>query len=205
MVPDDPAVPGGVVEHRGDHPGGHIGWALGQPRQQGRGQQGHVAVEDQDRVVGRHLPQTAQADPGRVPGTQLLGLHHRHHVTREMGIDVLRPVTDDHHRGRRAQGSHRLENPSDQGPAGRNMRHLGEIRLHPLALAGGEDDDMDRQQTPHIASSWGGRTRTRSYRTKTCRATGYTTPHRWSAETNYPSTQNPTVLPVTPRRSRLRR
>jgi hypothetical protein len=37
-----------------------------------------------------------------------------------------------------------IEDVAEQGAAGERMQHLGPLGLHPGALAGGEDDDVER-------------------------------------------------------------
>ena len=49
-----------------------------------------------------------------------------------------------------------VDDPAQEAPTGGDVGHLGKLRHHPLALAGGQDDDMNRQVTPLSCFALGG-------------------------------------------------
>ena len=140
-VAHDAAVAGRVL-----HPHAQQGKRLAvrgrrhQALQRGGLRQRHVAVQHQHQVVvghGRHrLLQ-------RVPGAQLLGLQRPvQGLARERLAHLLAAVAVDHvDVGRRGDFPRGVDHVLQQGAPGEGLQHLGQVGLHALALAGGQDDD----------------------------------------------------------------
>lgn len=105
-------------------------------------QQWHVSVDHHDGAGA--VRDGVQGDPHGVPGPELLGLEHGRGVRGDLaqvGPDLVGAVP--HHddcavRGQRRGGAQHV---TEQRPAEQRVQHLGQCRLHPLALTGGENDD----------------------------------------------------------------
>jgi len=54
-------------------------------------------------------------------------------------------VTVDHADGPRLEPARGLHHVLEQRPAGERVQHLRDVRVHPLAPAGGEDQDFKRR------------------------------------------------------------
>ena len=148
-IPHDAAVAGRVLQlgHQHCQAGSPL---TGQQAAQARsGDQRHIAIEHQHlgpvgHVGQRLLHGMARAQPLGLLGPQQVGLafERRAHLVTAMAMDDMDgpglqlPRRGDH------MGQHR--------PAGHFLQHLGQGRVHPLALAGGEDDHM--QGSAHISS-----------------------------------------------------
>ena len=139
------------------------------PRQHQDGVSGDVA----HRLEGRHH---------RVTGPQLLGLECGGDAVGKDRGDVLGAMSDHHgdliDTGRICGGDH----PGDEWTPGDLEENLGQIGVHPLAFACGQDDRANAHGDHTSGFRWGDRTRTRTARTKTWCAASYTTPHRVDAE-----------------------
>jgi hypothetical protein len=144
--PDDPAVPGGVRRDTAEHGGRRAGRGMvgDERRECRRRQQRGVARDDDDHAVliGGH---GAERDPHGVPGAPLLVLHDRRRGRRGRGevlADSIAMVADHHHGVPGVQGVGGGEHVAEQRSSGETVQHLRRRgRLHPGALAGGEDDD----------------------------------------------------------------
>ena len=63
---------------------------------------------------------------------------------RELALDGLGAVTHDQHDCARRKRAQRGEHMGSKGTAGDAVQHLGHIGVHALALAGGQDYDIER-------------------------------------------------------------
>ena len=142
---DEPAVLAGVLGREAEHHDRGIGRGAARLEQHLEGlgpDQRGVAIEHQDialiPVSGEGAERRARR-LDRVGGAALGGLDHRRH--RRHGGRHLRRLRPDHHdhpvglKGFEA-GQYML----DHRPPGQGVHHLGQLRFHPPALAGGEDD-----------------------------------------------------------------
>lgn len=86
---------------------------------------------------------------------QRQGLHHRVAGTQRLALDdprdaairhavphLLRSVADHHAQALGLEPPRRVQDMGQQRPARERMQHLGNVGMHPLALAGGEDDNL---------------------------------------------------------------
>ena len=140
-VAHDAAIARRVVE-LGDNDAYAPASALDQAPQCGRPHQRHIAVQDQHVRVGRYLRQRLQHG---VAGAELLGLQNPIDPgIGKRGAHALGAMTmhDEHPaRRERARG---VEHMGEQRPAGKRMKHLGKLRAHALAQAGGQYDHVER-------------------------------------------------------------
>ena len=84
-----------------------------------------------------------------VPGAELLGLQRP--ADRRFGqrrADLLAAMAVDHVDGVGRERLRAVDDVLQQRSAGQRLQHLGQVALHALALAGGQDDDGQR----HAAS-----------------------------------------------------
>ena len=82
--------------------------------------------------------------PRAVPRAALLLLHDRHNPRRDLRqmLDHVFPtVADDDHHVLGFEVSRGFDDVSNKGPSGDRMEDFRHGGLHPLALAGGQDDD----------------------------------------------------------------
>jgi len=151
-VAHDAPEAGGVLDLGGEHRRGGLGGLVGvhQRRERLRAQQRDVAVEHDHgaRQVGGGL----QRDAHRVPGAAALGLGDRDGLGGDLGqvgADLLAAVPDDD--GHAAAGQVGLGGGQDvahQGAAEQRVQDFRHRRLHPLALAGGQDDHVSHGRAP---------------------------------------------------------
>ena len=143
-IPDHPPVAGRVGHHGRQHRCRRAALPVfGEQRSQGlRGQHRRVGQGDD------HLPGQLGELPERglhgVPGAQLLLLHGGDDVWGDVGqmlLDLLAPVPDDHDDMFRLDLGGRAHRVTEHGMPGELVQQLGPGGLHPLALAGGKDDD----------------------------------------------------------------
>ena len=77
-----------------------------------------------------------------VAGAVLLGLQRPAHVAALEGLQhLLAAVAVDDVRGGGFEAGGGVEHVAEQRPAGERLQHLGQVGLHALALAGGQDHD----------------------------------------------------------------
>src|SRR5262245_28032053 len=69
---------------------------------------------------------------------------------RERSLDLVGAVADDNRDARRLQGGRGPQNAFDERQAANPMQDLGQQGLHPRALTGGQDDDVDVRQARRI-------------------------------------------------------
>jgi hypothetical protein len=80
-----------------------------------------------------------------VTGAELLGLQRPLEIRiRKRGPDEVTAMAVDHVDRGRSQSPRRLEHMGEQGLARERLQNLRQVRIHPLALAGGKDNDSDR-------------------------------------------------------------
>ena len=149
---DDPLhVPGSIANDTSV--AGRVGQFHGQDRQailarmqqtlQGGGLgQRHVAIENQrlSRAV-----QDGQRLGKRMPGTQLRLLHGPRNIGRIEGRPHhFAAMAENHDQPDWSERTRGIDHMLGQRLAGDRVQHLGQIGMHPLALTGGEDDDLYR-------------------------------------------------------------
>ncbi len=102
---------------------------------------GHVAVQDEHHAL--------RFEPGEglehgVSGAQLFLLHRPGDIGRgQAGAHGFAAMADHDRdaRGRKAPGA--VEDVLEHRPPAQGMQHLRQVRVHALALAGGQDDDLE--------------------------------------------------------------
>ena len=104
-------------------------------------EQGGVAVEDDDDV--RALGEGVACLEDGVAGPELLGLHDDFDAVAGRCRDLIGVVTDDEGRRGRAELATKLDDLADHREPGDRVDELRQTRLHPRALASGEDHDAD--------------------------------------------------------------
>ena len=104
-------------------------------------EQGGVAVEDDDDV--RAVDEGVAGLEDGVAGPKLLGLHDDFDAVAGRCRDLIGVVADDEGRRGRAELAAKLDDLADHREPGDRMDELRQTRLHPRALAGGEDHDAD--------------------------------------------------------------
>ena len=144
----DAAVPGGVVQHRGDHRGGTaVAGVGGDEVADGLGgHERHVAAQDDHGRIGVDVP------GGRAHGTAGAvghGLHGEQHAVGEMALQrAIGAADDDHPGGAGLQGG--CHGPADHRPSADLVEHLRGARTHPGSLScGHHDDDGGDAHAPH--------------------------------------------------------
>ena len=107
-----------------------------------RAHERNVSVEDED--IARKAGQRALRLLHRVGGAVLRILDRDDAAERrDQRLDLLGLVADHDHRLRWIQFRHAGEQVAEHRSPGNRMHHLVQIRFHPRALAGGEDDGGD--------------------------------------------------------------
>ena len=107
-----------------------------------RPHQRHVAVQHQHQRIVRHARHRLR---DRVTGAQLLGLQRpSQRVLVQCLAHPLAAVTVDDVDVRRAHRARGVDDVGQQRASRQRLQHLGQIGLHPLALAGSEDHDAER-------------------------------------------------------------
>jgi hypothetical protein len=110
---------------------------------------GAVAEQHENRAVrfAGLLGQRLQGQPRRLPGAVLRVLHHDHGLRRDLGEvrdHLVAAVPDDDGQVGRVQLLRGGDDVAQHGAAADLVQDLGLGRLHPLALAGRQDDDGRR-------------------------------------------------------------
>ena len=84
-------------------------------------------------------------------GAELWFLHHEFDVAMcgQRATDSFSLVTDDDRDGCWGEPAGRGEHMLDHGPARHFVQHLGARGLHPRALAGGKDDNVNVRHDVH--------------------------------------------------------
>jgi hypothetical protein len=151
-VAHDAPVPGGHVEVGGEDRDGVAGALV-------LGNQGSKRVSGEQRgvAVGHHEGpgepgQVAQSALHRVTRAALLVLHDGCRLGCDLGqvrLDLVTPVTDDHDQVLWLEGGRGNHRVMDQAATADGVQHLGDRRLHPGALACGEDDHGGRSGGAH--------------------------------------------------------
>ena len=151
--PHDPAVAGGVVEHRGEDRAGRPGVpVLGH-------EAGHRLGPQERRVAGDHedvavvlrlvvLGQTGEADGHRVARAPLDGLldeleRQPRAVLGELLRDPLGAMPDDDHRPLELGSGQRVEDVEHHRPPAQQVQRLRPGRPHPRALTSGKDHSRE--------------------------------------------------------------
>ena len=146
-VADDAAVSRGVGQHHREQAhavrarGGH------EARERVELHQRHVAVQHQHEVVVGNLRHRLHH---RVARAVLLGLQDPADVGALEGLEHLLAAVAVHHAGGRGlEAAGGVEHVPEQRPARERLQHLGQVRFHALALAGGQDHDGEWHRGIH--------------------------------------------------------
>ena len=84
--------------------------------------------------------------PDGVAGAQLRFLQGPGEIGRiERGADDVAAMSMDDAQTPRQERARRVDDVRDERLASKRMQHLGQMGVHALALAGGEDDDVHRK------------------------------------------------------------
>ena len=156
---DDAAVAGRLVELRGQH--GHgvalLGVVVDERAQGLGGEQRDVAVGHDDGAG--QVGQLGERALHGVTGAALLVLHRRTHLggdLAEVGDHLVAAVADDDNEMFGVERFGRLDRVADQASSADGVQHLGDRRLHPGALARGEDHHGGRAGGAHAGALLGG-------------------------------------------------
>ncbi len=155
---------------------------------------------DQRSVAGKHEHRSRKDAVGRrqqrVAGSQLLVLQGHDTVGGKIGDHLLVPMAQDHHDPLRVHGARGRQHVEEHGPAAHRVQHLGKLRLHAFALAGGQHDhagDMRAHSSSHPDGasggrerSWGGRIRTYASRDQNPLPYRLATPQRFRLRRHTP-------------------
>ncbi|KAJ3079275.1 hypothetical protein HK102_003908, partial [Quaeritorhiza haematococci] len=152
-VAEDAAEAGGVVDLGGPQQAGGplVGLAVEEVGQGLGAEQGLVADEDQDRPLVAF--QQGPADLHRVARAELFGLDGEPDggLAVERLVELIGRVADDHDDGLRAGAAGRVDDVAEHRPAADLVQHLRPLGLHPLALAG-RQDDRHRSFDRHVSA-----------------------------------------------------
>ena len=100
----------------------------------------HIAVEHQRRKLRIEMRQGLRQ---RMAGAQLRLLPRPDQAGQGDGLaHALAAVAVDDADDAGLEAARGIDHVRKQRPAGQRMQHLGQIRVHALALTGGEDDDV---------------------------------------------------------------
>ena len=138
----DPAIAGGIVELDGGDGGrgAAAGVGLQDGREQLRGDQGRVAVDDQD---GRVAFEALGGRQHGVAGAARLALDGQLDTVGESAVELAAGAAHHHHPARPGL-DRRPDRPLHHGPPADLVQHLGHGGSHAGALPGGQDDDGGR-------------------------------------------------------------
>ncbi len=147
LVPlsNDPAVSVGRRNDRRQHRRGRLP-ALVQVHESGQrlcAEQRHVARQQNQRAA--RIPQQRLGLQQGMAGAELRFLHRKGKArpVRECALQLVRLVADDDDDRCRGQGRSSQEGVLDKRTTGCGMQDFWHRRLHPGALPGREDDDVD--------------------------------------------------------------
>jgi len=118
-----------------------------QHRPKGRGSNERGIPRENDEVPTK-IPQGLGAAEQRMSRSFLLRLIDEGHSLPRSTPDLIRLVAHDHEDVREARLANGLEDMGDEGGSHSIVEHLGPVRLHPDAFAGGEDDGFRRHEIP---------------------------------------------------------
>ncbi len=139
LLADDAAVSRRIVQHDRQQSDA-VARGNDQRAQRRRAGERHVAVKDQR---ARVLAELGQRLRERVAGAQLRRLQRP--VERGIGdgfAHAFAAMTVHDHDAFGSERGRRGEHVTEQRTAGKRMKDLGQVRVHALALTGGEDDDV---------------------------------------------------------------
>ncbi len=184
---DDASVAAGVVEHHGEHGGRSVGRLVLLDRERPERRPSPAGCHRAPRACPRWG--SALPPPGeRVPCPAARSAARR----RTRGADghhLLVAVPQHDHGALRGDGLDGRQHMQEHGPAAHAMQHLGQLRLHALALARGQHDDAADGRTHPVPTlryrrriekgSWGGRIRTYASRDQNPLPYRLATPHRF--------------------------
>ena len=129
-----------IVERLGEQGEACVASRAKQARERGRQHQRHVAEQHQHLGVVGDVRQGLQHG---MPGAELARLVRPAEVGAGEGSLYLRSAMSMHHvDARRPQRRSTVDHVREHRPASQRLQHLGQGRFHPLALAGGEDHDV---------------------------------------------------------------
>ncbi len=144
---DDAAVTVRIVELRGEQGEGAVARRVEQAVQRGHADQRHIAIKHQSRRW-RYGVQMRNGLQYGVARAQLRFLQHPGDVRRiQRGAHLFAAMPMHHADARGMQRAGCIQHMAQQRFTGQRMQHLGQRRVHALALAGGENDDI---QVGHV-------------------------------------------------------
>ena len=139
---DQPAVAGRIVGPEADDDEVRAGRKFrARPAQRFGRHEGRVA--EQDEHIVEALPDGRQRGRHRVGGAEPLPLDEEPHpgpVRAQPLADPVAAMPDDHGQAPAARGARAGRHMGDHRQAGDRMQHLGQVRFHALAGAGGQND-----------------------------------------------------------------